>query len=507
MDTNINPISQSINTASQPTEHWPEAQPLTQSLKALAYPIDMLPPIIGGAVREVQAFVQSPPALVAASALTAVSLACQANIDIRRADGLEGPVSLALLTLAESGERKSSGDGYFMQCIKDFERSREAEDKEAKSNYDALNDAWEAEKGGIVSAIRDAGKVADSAAVEMEKDRLNKHHLTKPVRPYQTRLLLTDATQEALANHLHSKYPSCAISSAEAGAVFGGHGMGKDSIMRFLSTVNTLWDGNQLSIDRKTSESIVLDGVRLTLGLQAQPQTFAEFAKQGNGIARGIGFTARFLFSFPASTQGTRTFKHRPAKFPSLERFNERALEILNTPFTLDEGRRLQPQMMELSPEAFAAWTAYHNQVESSLGADGSLSNVRDVASKNADNAARLAALFEYFETGRTVVSLDMFERASRVAGWYLHESLRYATDAAIPQELHRAYMLDQWLLDKRCGSIPRNDILQSGPNVTRQPDALNHALEVLEQYGRVRLTKMGKQSVVEVNPSLLANK
>jgi putative DNA primase/helicase len=40
------------------------------------------------------------------------------------------------------------------------------------------------------------------------------------------------------------------VLSAEAGAVFGAHGMGQDTILRNLALLNVLWDGGEIAIDR-----------------------------------------------------------------------------------------------------------------------------------------------------------------------------------------------------------------------------------------------------------------
>jgi putative DNA primase/helicase len=67
--------------------------------------------------------------------------------------------------------------------------------------------------------------------------------------------------------------------------------------------------------------------------------------------------------------------------------------------------------MLPLTPEAKAAWVEYHNEIESELSSGGELYDVRDVASKSADNAARLAALFQMFEQGMAARSgSDAFE-------------------------------------------------------------------------------------------------
>jgi putative DNA primase/helicase len=65
----------------------------------------------GDAVEEVSRYVQAPLPLVASSALASVSLATQAHVDAQRDEKLQGPTSLYMLTIAASGERKSTCDG------------------------------------------------------------------------------------------------------------------------------------------------------------------------------------------------------------------------------------------------------------------------------------------------------------------------------------------------------------------------------------------------------------
>ena len=96
---------------------WGEPQSLIAKIEPEPYPIDALPPAIRAAVEEVTSFVKAPIPLVASSALTAVSLAIQSHVDVKRAERLIGPVSLFMLTIADSGERKSTCDAFFTRAI------------------------------------------------------------------------------------------------------------------------------------------------------------------------------------------------------------------------------------------------------------------------------------------------------------------------------------------------------------------------------------------------------
>ena len=118
------------------------------------YPIQQLPKRIQDAVREVAAYVQAPLPLLASSALSAVSLAVQAQINAKRDSHLENPTSLFFLTVADSGERKSSGDHHFMKAVFEYDVEQEEIFRKEKAQYDADVTIWESECAGIRDKIR-----------------------------------------------------------------------------------------------------------------------------------------------------------------------------------------------------------------------------------------------------------------------------------------------------------------------------------------------------------------
>ena len=138
---------------------WPDPHPLAAKIEPEPYPLDALPDTIRAAVEEVAGFVKAPAALVASSALAALSLACQAHIDAKRAEKLHGPVGLFLLTIADSGERKSTCDTFFTSAIRQYQEEQAEAMKPAIKEYQAAIAAWEAEREGIIAAIKQAGKV------------------------------------------------------------------------------------------------------------------------------------------------------------------------------------------------------------------------------------------------------------------------------------------------------------------------------------------------------------
>jgi putative DNA primase/helicase len=483
---------------------WPDPQPMAAKVEPKPYPLDALPATILAAVEEVAGFVKAPVPMVVSSALGALSLACQAHVDVKRAEKLSGPVGLFLLTLGDSGERKSTCDGFFVAAIRDYQQEQAEAMKPEVERYEADIEAWASERSGILEAIKSAGKT--NKPTEGLRHRLAQLQHDKPKKPRIPRMLLGDETPENLAWGMAKGYPSVGVVSAEAGQILGAHGMGKDSVMRNLGLHNTLWDGGEHSVGRRTSESFVVKGARLTLALQIQEPTLRSFFDKTGALARGTGFLARFLVAWPESTQGHRPFTEAPENWPHLATFHRRIAAILNQPAPIDEEGALTPQMLGLTPDAKAAWIEYHDAVENELRSGGELYDVRDVASKSADNAVRLAALFHVFERGAGAISLEAFDGASRISAWHLNESRRFFGELALPAELADASRLDTWLIGhckrERTHMVGKNHVRQHGP--LRDGARLDAAIKELGNLDRMRVTKEGKKIMLLVNPALI---
>ena len=470
------------------------------------YPLDALPGEIGEAVREVVGFVQCPPALAACSALSALSLAGQALADVQRADRLKGPTSLYVLAVAESGERKTTCDGLFLASVREWERDQAERAKPELAEHAARYAAWEERRAGIKGRIRQAAqKGEDSNGAECD---LMSEEANCPQPPRVPRLVHADATPEALAWALARGWPSGGVMSSEAGVVFGGHGMGRDSVMRNLSLLNALWDGTTHRVERRTSESFTLAGVRLTMGLAAQPETVRQFMDGTKGLARGNGFAARFLIAAPASTQGHRLFREAP-EWHYLPAFASRLRELLTLPVQPDESGALVLPVLTLTAEARSTWVRFHDDVEAELRPGGDMAEVRDVASKAADNVARLAALFHLYTHGPTgQVDAAAVTAAAHIVGWHLFQARAFLGEVAAPRELSTARRLDAWLVDfcRREGvrEVERRTIQNRGPNPVRGRAGLDAALVELAEASRIREVADGRRKLVRINPALL---
>jgi putative DNA primase/helicase len=496
-------------TATSATEKWSDLQSLVVDVAQKPYPVDALPPVFRDAVVEVQSFVQAPDSMVAMSALGAASVAVQGLVNVQRAEGLVGPTGLFLLALALSGERKSTIDNRFSSPIRKYELDEAQRGEPVVAAFKANLAAWGAKKRGLETKIEKnskEGKPSDDA-----EEKLRRLTQDEPKAPRMPLLLYTDATMEALAFGLGKIWPSACIQSSEAGSVFGAHAMNKETIMRTLSLYNVIWDGGSIRITRRAiGGSHWVKNARLTMNLQMQPGMFLDFMKTDRGLSRDSGFLARTLIAYPSSTQGTRRFREPPTSWPAVTKFNKRITALLNEPLNIDEDGGLNPVVLALTSEAKKAWIQFHDQIEGELAIGGSLCDVRDVASKIADNACRMAAIFQVFEHGMSAVGLPAFESAARIVEWHLNESRRFFGEYAMSEENMEAATLDRWLLEYcrtwGVSSVQVSTIQKSGPSKLRGKVALESILQTLEELGRARLAKgQGKTKHVEINPALLA--
>jgi len=484
---------------------WLPPTSLLHEVEAIPYPLAALPSGLGDAVREVLEFTQCPIALAACSAISALSVSAQHLANVKRAEGLSSPVSLYTLAIAESGERKSSVDKHFTMAISIWEANQAELAKPDVKRYQVEHDSWQMQYDGLKQKIKETAKGQKSTDL-LTKDL---HNLKKnePIPVRVPRLIYGDATPEQLGYSLAKQWPSAGVMSSEAGIVFGSHGMSGDSAMRNMALLNVLWDGGTHTIDRRTTDSYKVQDARLTMGLAVQADTVRNFFDNSKGLARGTGFLARFLVAWPTSTQGTRLFKEPPTAWPMLTVFSARITELLNKIPVLTDAGGIEPVMLDFSIDAKQAWITFHNQVEVELLKGGEMTDARDVASKAADNVARLAALFHLCQAdSEGDIKQTHVEAAIDIVTWHLYEAKRFLNQIAVPENVGNAVKLSEYILrhcrDHKTDTVTKNHILRNGS--IRDKKSFNEAIDELIDANHIMVILDNRTSIIEVNPVLL---
>ncbi len=507
---------------------WPQLPAdLNDVGPAIPYPVTAFPAIARNAIWEYQAFGQQPMAMVASSALAQMALAAQPLANVARNRHLVGPISLNLMVFGESGERKTAADHQFGRAARQWQEEQREERRPEHLKSVAMAKAHAARVDSIKKKLT-AEAAKDSTESEAECKRLEERLVSLQQNPVYVRPLPTltyeDATPAALQYAIATGWPSCGLFSDEAGAFIGSHGMGEDTATGLLSLLNILWDGRSYHPTRKQAATAELKGRRVSAFLMLQPHLFATLIDRG---ARSIGFVARFLLSAPKSTMGTRLYVEPPNDWQELEAFDRAILRLLDQPLPIDtsgsdQGHQmtLTPPVMTLDAGAKLAFVEYHNEVERELGTFGELGNVRDIAAKSAENACRIATVFQVFDQGAAGerVAQSFMLAGIEVARWHLHEARRLFHEIAAPQNIADARELTEWLrikareltdakgepLINTQGEIALRDILRLGPNPVRDTARRDAALEVLEDANHLRHCDSGRQKRVQLHPKLL---
>ena len=140
-------------------DEWAEFVPLVrEEEEPRSFPVEALGSTIEEAVIEFQGYGKQPLSMIAGSALATASLACQGIADVGRDSQNIGPISLSLLTIAESGERKSSLDKAFSKALRDWEREKADKMKVVIKISIADHSDWEAKRNGLLAAIKETQK-------------------------------------------------------------------------------------------------------------------------------------------------------------------------------------------------------------------------------------------------------------------------------------------------------------------------------------------------------------
>ena len=140
-------------------DEWPYYVPLVrEEEEPRPFPVEALGTTIEEAVIEFKKYGKQPLSMIAGSALATASLACQGLADVGRDSQNIGPISLLVLTIAESGERKSSLDKAFSKALRDWEREKADEMKDDIKKSIADHSDWDAKRHGLLAAIKETQK-------------------------------------------------------------------------------------------------------------------------------------------------------------------------------------------------------------------------------------------------------------------------------------------------------------------------------------------------------------
>ncbi|WP_297451921.1 YfjI family protein [Ferrovum sp.] len=478
-------ILDTMRSASESLRSEPE--PLRATLSpAEPYPVDALGNVLGTAAKAIHESVKAPLALCCQSVLAAASLAAQAHFDVLLPWGERKPLSLFLLTVGESGERKTGVDDLVLGAAKVQERAAMegyAEDlKLYQEELASWNQATEAARKAVTNGKK--GTVT-AREVQVAVGRCG----DKPEAPIVPLRFMTDPTVEGMYKQLVQGQPSVALFSDEGGLLIGGHALNSDNALKTMARWCKLWDGSPFDRVRAGDGAGVLYGRRMAFHQLAQPDVMATLLS--DRMANGQGLLARCLVAWPDSTIGTRHIKayEWPGNHPALKRLFAVFKGLMEAkPRSGKSEQELDPVELPLTDDAKSLAVAANNQFETLMAPGAELAELRDRTSKAVENACRIAGVLAVIEQGLSVreIGEDHLGRALVLVQWYLKETLRIKTMAQVPAEITDAEALMRWLQGRNMRQFCSVQVMQGGPNRLRSKSTFEAAIKVLGEGGYV---------------------
>lgn len=424
----------------------PQPLPLIGEIaKGEDYPVEAMGERIGAATAAIAKKVQVPLALAANSVLSACSLAIQPYVNVALPSDQERPVSLFLVTVAQSGDRKSTADEIATGEIGLFQRELQEEQVRREPEMVAKKLAWDASKAEALSRSKKSGQQAiEQALMDLG---------ARPQDPMTPVITVRVGTTQGLIKQFETARPSLGLMSDEGGSWLGGYGLSEDNRLFTVSTLSDLWDGKP--VQRLTGGEGVtsLYGRRLTFHMMIQPILAGRLL--GDAEFKGQGFLSRLLVSQPESLAGTRFFDPKAPVDPTIARdiasFNDRLCTIIRAQLPMDQDTRaLRPKRLPMSQLATDLWWAFANEMETRIRVGSDLEDVRGFATKLPEQAARLAAVLAVFENGLKVDHIDdeMLANGISLARYYLSEAVRLFGVASPNPLLVDAQVVSDWLRD-----------------------------------------------------------
>ena len=201
------------------------------------YPTDALGDVLADAARAIAAKVQCAEAMAAQSVLAVASLAAQALADVRLPYGQTRPLSLFFLSIAASGDRKTSADLEAMAPTRMREKQLREVYEPLATDHAIAHAAWRGQRQQIER------RKSDVEARRIELQALG----PEPEPPIKPILTLGESTAEGLAKHMPTLPGALGIFSAEGGQFLSGHGFSADAKLRTAASFASLWDRSRLA--------------------------------------------------------------------------------------------------------------------------------------------------------------------------------------------------------------------------------------------------------------------
>lgn len=450
-------------------------------------------PLLDVAMKEAELMLQAPNGMIVLTQLSAIAIALQGLINVEMPIGKKVPVSLFALTVAGSGERKSSTENLFTAGIKSVQKEHEFEYERQLKEYKISVDLY----NHLKLKLKKLCSLDDVNVNQQIFNQMVDLSKQEPIKPKAPKVLYEDTTVEALLDGLKMAQPNAFLGSSEGGIILDGRTASATPYF------NALWSGDDINVSRKTQESLNLSDRRLSIHIMVQPDTFQLFSGKENNNLRDNGFFSRTLVCSPLSTCGYRQINGFTHTNEGIKAFNNKLKMLLEASLAMKDFR--QRHTIVFSPEAKNIWLDIYNDIEAHMAPGGMFEVAKDHASKLPENIARVAALIHCFEYSyEQEISPESLWLAVELVSFYSRDFMMLFCPP--PKYVKDANVLLSWLLsfiNADVRYIRKNYILQYGPVCVRKKKDLDNALHFLKQQNPLVEIFVNRTKVIDLRNNM----
>ncbi|GAA4828353.1 hypothetical protein GCM10025787_03440 [Saccharopolyspora rosea] len=466
--------------AVEPDLMWEHPVPLGSQRILPPFPIKALPGWLADQVAAVAEATQTPPDLPGCVALAAVSTAVGGRAIARVRRGWDEPVNIYTVVALPPASRKTPVFRAMTHPITVAERDLAARMRPVieQARLERRNAEAALEKAEKLAATSDEGG-REAALAEALDAALEVREREVPPEP---RLMADDITPEEAASLLAQHGGRLAVLSAEGGIfdILAGRYSGSPNLTVFLKGHG----GDLLLVDRKGRPAERIDTPALTLGLTVQPAVIDELGR--TALFRGTGLLARFLYSLPENTVGSRLADPPPVPEHVAATYDERLRGLVHA---LHEWT--DPAVFAFSGEANEVLIDLHNHVEPKLHPQrGEWAHIADWAGKQVGQAARLAALLHaaqhHVEPWTQPVSRDTAEAARTLIEYFAQHALAVFERLGADPAIQGAHTILNWITQNQIISFTRRTAHRALATHFASATDLNPCLALLEEHGHI---------------------
>lgn len=454
--------------------------PLGRSRSLPAFPTKVLPGWLAAQVEAVSEATQTPADLAAMVTLGVLSGCAGGRAVVEARAGWREPVNTFTVVALAPGNRKSAVHAAMTAPVLDVEA--DLVEVARASVVEARTDRQVAEQTAA-NAKQAAGRAdpdqRDALRAEASAAAMVVESMVVPSLP---RLFCDDATPEAVASLLAEQGGRVAVLSAEGGIVdtlAGRYSGGVPNLDAFLKG----HAGDPLRIDRKGRPPEYVRSPALTVSVTVQPSVLQTMGR--HTVFAGRGLLARFLYSLPASTVGSRKVGAAPVPEAVAADYAARVADLART-----LAGWTDPAVLTLTPEAGQVLLDFERDLEPRLGPTGDLHQVADWGTKLAGATVRVAGLLHLAAhpvavAVRQSITADTMAGAVQVARYLTAHALAAFDAMGADPILDDARTVLDHLAARHVESFTRRDLFTAlSRSRFRTVAALDPALAVLAEHG-----------------------